>query len=216
MVSARSFIVACAFALTISALPFPDAADAPCEAITAQELQEISSATASCTEEESKTGECADAARAAPAINRSFEKYGIQTPGEQAALIALMIFESGSFKYNKNHHPGVPGQGTRNMQSPAYNAKYATDLFGADVVSQAQAAGGVEAVLQLVSGDDESFGSAAWFLATQCSQDQKTGLASGSYQGWVAYLTSCIGTTDTPERDAGWQAAKKVLNVGGQ
>lgn len=69
--------------------------------------------------------ECATAAQGAPYSSAGFQNFGIDSFGAQAALLSLMLYESGSFKYNINHYPGVPGQGTRNMQSPAYNLKYA-------------------------------------------------------------------------------------------
>ncbi|KAG9848271.1 hypothetical protein KCU98_g4788, partial [Aureobasidium melanogenum] len=69
--------------------------------------------------------ECATADDAVSWINLAFHSFGIDAFGTQAALLSLMLYESGFFKYNINHYPGVPGQGTRNMQSPAFNLKYA-------------------------------------------------------------------------------------------
>ncbi|KAI4846637.1 hypothetical protein E4T44_04952 [Aureobasidium sp. EXF-8845] len=69
--------------------------------------------------------ECATATEASPWINLAFHTFGIRPFGTQAALLSLMLYESGSFKYNINHYSGVPGQGTRNMQSPTFNLKYA-------------------------------------------------------------------------------------------
>ena len=94
-----------------------------------------------------------DAATAAPSINKSFERWGIKSVGEQAAAIAIMLFESGNFKYNKNHFPGISGQGTRNMQSPSFNKQYAATI----------------GVMDPMADDDSSFGSAAWLISTQCS-----------------------------------------------
>jgi len=152
--------------------------------------------------------ECRTADQAAPHISNAFSKYGITTPAEQAALIALMLYESGEFKYNKNHFPGVPGQGTRNMQSPTFNSKYATDLFGAQAVTQA---GSPTAVLNLVLGDAESFASAAWFVTTQCSATFRQGLQAGTQQGWESYLTNCIGTTVNADRNAYWTKTVAAL-----
>ncbi|KAF2187831.1 hypothetical protein K469DRAFT_704791 [Zopfia rhizophila CBS 207.26] len=179
--------------------------------LTAATIQAISPKTSTC-DGAPFPDECRDASQAEDPINKSFQKYQINSAGEQAALLALMLYESDNFKYNKNHFPapGNPGQGTKNMQSPAFNLKYAQSLFDALTVQQAEAKG-PEAVLVLVSGDQESFGSAAWFLSNQCSGSIRQGLASGSPEGWTAYLTQCVGTTDNPERDSIWKAALQAM-----
>ncbi|KAF2707791.1 hypothetical protein K504DRAFT_458274 [Pleomassaria siparia CBS 279.74] len=157
--------------------------------ITAEKIIQIAPTTASCAGAEFPD-ECADAAAAAPAISNSFTQYKLTEVGEQAAVVSLMLFESGSFKYNKNHFPGVVGQGTRNMQSPAFNALYAAAIGVADPMAD----------------NDSSFGSAAWFLTTQCSADVRAGLVAGTPAGYSAYLTQCVGTTDTADRDTIWAA----------
>jgi hypothetical protein len=85
-------------------------------ALTAQKIIAIAPATASCNGTDFPD-ECADATHAATAINKAFSTYKITQVGEQAALVAYMLFESGNFKYNRNHFPapGRPGQGTRMM-----------------------------------------------------------------------------------------------------
>ena len=157
--------------------------------------------------------ECATAAQAAPAIINGFVQYNITTCGEQAALLSIMLFESGDFKFNVNHFPGVPGQGTRNMQSPAFNAKYAAYLHSTGKIkdSDYEAAKDPVAVLNLLEPDEFSFASAAWFLDTQCSADTRTQLSAGTQEGYESYLTNCVGTTATQDRITGWQAAMKVV-----
>lgn len=178
--------------------------------LSASQIQAIAPATASCDGADFPS-ECADANAAAGAIAASFSKYSITSKGEQAALLALMLYESGNFKYNIHHFPSPnPGQGTRNMQSYNYNLQYAKSLFDAQKVAAAEAQG-PDAVLQLVLGDNESFGSAAWFLSSQCSAEIRQGLASGSAEGWTAYLTQCVGTTDTADRDTVWKAALQAM-----
>ncbi|KAF2467547.1 uncharacterized protein BDR25DRAFT_292003 [Lindgomyces ingoldianus] len=181
--------------------------------LTADTIIAIAPLTASCVNAPADApGECRTAAQAAGPIAKSFTKYGIDSAGEQAALIALMLFESGNFKYNKNHYPapGRPGQGTRNMQLPGLNLQYAASLFGAATV---QEAGDATAVLNLVGGDDESFGSAAWFLKTQCSQTIREGLASKAdpLTGWQNYLTGCVGTTLDPQRTEIWTTTRQFI-----
>ncbi|KAF2636630.1 hypothetical protein P280DRAFT_472856 [Massarina eburnea CBS 473.64] len=173
--------------------------------LTAAQLTTISPATASCAGADT---ECADAAHAAPAIVKSFDKYGFTAPGVQAALIAVMLFESADFKYNKNKTPGRPGQGTRNMQMAPFNIKYATALNIAGAVAATEAT-----VLDLLSTDDLSFGSAAWYLSTQCPASIAKGLEDGSVAGWDAYLVSCLQTTHDPARDPYWTKAKAALGV---
>jgi hypothetical protein len=107
----KSSLVASALALCASAAPLPDCPDS---AITAEQLISISAKTASCASAAFPT-ECANATVAADAINKSFATYQVTAPGEQAALIAYMLFESGDFQFKTNHFPGRPGQGTRMM-----------------------------------------------------------------------------------------------------
>lgn len=209
MIFTRTFALAGALALSATAAPVAQVAPASTCTLTAEKLIAIDPNTATCVGAEFPL-ECADAARAAPAISASFKKYEIESKGAQAALIGIMLFESGSFKYNKNHFPGRPGQGTRNMQMLDFNKEYATSLFGAE---KATAASGTDGVLGLVLGDEASFGSAAWFLNTKCPASIKAGLADGSSAGWIAYLTDCVGTEHTADRDVAWTAAKKALGI---
>lgn len=221
MVSTKSLLLTTALSLTTLARPTPTpdtTTSSACHTITAEQLIAIDPTTATCPGTGDFASECADASRAAPALTAAFSKYSIHDPATQAALIAIMLYESGSFKYNHNHFPapGRPGQGTRNMQMAPFNEKYATELFGADAVANAKATG-TEAtpedrVLALVQGDAESFGSAAWLLSG-CEQGVKDGLATGSMAGWDAYLTGCVGTTHTEDRDVAWAKAKEVLGA---
>src|SRR4051794_14644301 len=93
-------------ALLVSALALASTAPVDCVncargTLTAATLQAIAPASASCNGAPAP-GECHTAAQGAPAIQASFTKYNINSVGEQAAAIALMIYESDSFKYNKN------------------------------------------------------------------------------------------------------------------
>jgi hypothetical protein len=126
-----------------------------------------------------------------------------------------MLFESGDFKYKINHFPGRPGQGTRMMAMPPVIEKYATSVAGADAVAQALAPGGdvgLNATLALVNADDEkSFGSAAWYLTSTCTPEVRAGLTAETVVGWHAFLTECVGTTATEDRDVPWVKAKQAL-----
>ncbi|EMC93702.1 hypothetical protein BAUCODRAFT_37420 [Baudoinia panamericana UAMH 10762] len=180
--------------------------------ICAADIVRVDPSTASC-DSAPAAGECRTADQAAPYIAISYINYGIQSFGEQAALLALMLYESGDFKYAINHYPGVPGQGTRNMQSPAYNLQYAeflakvcTNCGITPAEVQSAQAQGPAAVLALVNTDEWSFGSAAWFLVTQCSPTVRQGLSAGTQAGWAAYL-ACIGTEANEQRNQLWSAA---------
>ncbi|ERF71672.1 hypothetical protein EPUS_00661 [Endocarpon pusillum Z07020] len=155
------------------------------------------------------SNECRTNEQAALWISKSFTQMGIFTKAEQAALIALMAFESGEFKYNTNQQ-GHVGQGTRNMQSGEYNLKYAQSVPMLREPLQAIGTWDLGKVLKLVLPDELSFGSAAWFLQTQCSPDIREGLKKGGEEGWANYIKECVGTEPEP-RKAYWQAAVKTL-----
>jgi hypothetical protein len=151
--------------------------------------------------------ECATAADAAPHIVDGFDKYKITGAAEQAALISYMMFESGGFKYNKNHfpEPGRPGQGTRCMLMPNFVGKYAYDV-------KPGAVGSVEQILGLVMVPEFTYACAAWFHSTQCSDDAKKALAAGTTEGWKKWLKDCVGTTET-DRQKTYDLARKALGV---
>jgi hypothetical protein len=207
----KTTLLASALALCAFSAPLPGSgADPEPVGLTAQELVTIAEATQSCTGAEYPE-ECADATRAATAINASFKTYQITSTGEQAALVAYMLFESGNFKYSKNKSPGRPGQGTRMMAMPPFIEKYALAKTNATAVEQAKATG-PDAVLALVnSNDEDSFGSAAWFMTSTCSPEVRKGLDEQTVGGWHEFLTQCVETTLDPLRDEPWVKAKQVM-----
>jgi hypothetical protein len=163
--------------------------------------------------------ECATASTAVGPLISSFATYSVSTAAEQAALLAWMSYESGEFKYNQNHFPapGRPGQGTRTMMMPNFVAEYVASI-PALAGQAAAAAGDPAATLALVENDTYSFGSAAWFYSTQCSEAIKSQLQTGSESGWDAFLTTCVGTdpsegTGSTSRLAYWQRATAALGV---
>ncbi|KAF4263768.1 hypothetical protein CNMCM8812_006497 [Aspergillus fumigatus] len=180
--------------------------------ITATQIETIAPKSKSCADAPAP-GECATSEQAAANIAKSFETYKVTSAAEQAAVIGLMAFESLDFEYNRNHFPGVAGQGTRNMQSPAFNAKYAASLPAlADKLKDVS--GDPAGVLDLLLSNEEyDFGSGAWFLTTQCSQDVRSELQSGSQGGWEKYINSCVGTDANEERKAYWMRAVQALGA---
>jgi hypothetical protein len=170
-------------------------------------IQQIMPKAAACSGGD-HSDECRTADQAAPFINAAFSKYKIASKAAQAATLALQALESGEYKYN-TPIVAVEGKGTRNMQSLAFNTKYATSLYGADKL-QGLDGNGIRA---LVLGDADSFGSASWFLATQCPS-VLTQFDSDPEGAWTAmHGPSCISTTMTDQRIAYWTAAKKALGV---
>ena len=198
---------------TALALPTPDPTSSV-PTLTESQVAAIAPKSSSCAGA-SFPSECRTAAQVSGPISASFVTYGLTTPGEQAAVLSTIAFESDDFQYQVNHFPapGNPGQGTRNMQSPTYNLKYAqsipelkpnmTDIDTSDVT----------AVLKLLTYySNYDFGSGAWFFATQCDPTIRSGLQRGGAAGFSKYL-GCIGTTETSDRDAYYQRAKSVLGV---
>lgn len=178
--------------------------------ITADMIKAIMPSAASCANAPFPS-ECRTADQAAPLFAQSFTKYNINSKAAQAAVLALVALESGELKYNKAHYGDVvAGKGTRNMQYPNFNQKYATDALGAGAIAGKDAAGILTALL---ANDATDFGSAAWFLSTQCPSVLQQ-FSTNPTAAWTAYLgPGCVGTTDTAQRDGYWTAAKKALGV---
>lgn len=194
-------------AATATALPsiLPRAAD------PVAQLVAIAPTSTSCDNAPSP-GECVTAAQAVGPLVASFAQYGVSTAAEQAALLSWMAFESGDFKYNHNVFPGVPGQGTRAMLSPAFVQMYAASI-PALAAPAAALASNPAAVLALVQPDQYSFAAAAWFLTAVCQPDVRAQLQTGSPAGWTAWVTGCVQTTVTPARQAYWERAVAALGV---
>jgi len=168
--------------------------------------------------------ECSNATNAGPHLVAAMETYSITSLPEMSALISLMAYESGEFKYNANHYPapGRPGQGTRNMQMSNYNLMYAQSIpalsSSLSAVTTATSTTGLSddelnSILALVQPDEYSFASAAWFLTTQCDASVRTALQTGGQTGYETYLTSCVGTTATSDRLAYWTTANTALGI---
>lgn len=166
--------------------------------------------------------ECETAATAAPFLIEAMRTYEITSPAEIAALLSLIAYESGEFKYAINHYPapGKPGQGTRNMEQATYNLKYALSVSAlksaALAVAPASTTTGLSddelnEIRALVLPDKYSWASAAWFLTTQCA-GIRSQLQAGGQAGWEAYL-SCVGTTSTSDRLAYWTRAQTAFGL---
>ncbi|KAL9131127.1 MAG: hypothetical protein Q9175_006849 [Cornicularia normoerica] len=208
-----SHLVTPALALLITtALALPAVGDSSVATLSESQLVSIAPKSSSCASA-SFPSECRTATQAVEPISASFATYNVTTPGEQAAIISTIAFESDGFQYQINHFAGTPGQGTRNMQSPEYNLKYAQSIPALAPYLKEIQTSNVAAVLNLlIKYTNYDFGSAAWFLSSQCSDSVRSGLQSGSAAGFSAYIT-CIGTTETSDRDAYHQRAVTALGV---
>lgn len=176
--------------------------------LTAEQILAVAPKSASCPTDGSKDG-CRTADQAARWIGRSFTSFSITSKAEQAAVIGLMAFESVEFKYDTNQQ-GHVGQGTYNMQSSAYNLKYAQSVPALRQPLAELGTADLNMVRKLVLADEFSFASGAWFLVTQCSAEVRKQLQTGSQEGWAQYISQCVGTEPEPRR-AYWQAAVKAL-----
>jgi hypothetical protein len=94
------------------------------------------------------------------------------------------------------------------MQSPSFNKQYASSI--PEIKDRVN--NNVSATLDLLlSRAHWDFGSAAWFLVTQCSEEVRWGLLQGSQAGWEGYISGCVNTTVTEERRVYWRRAVDVL-----
>ncbi|PVH77848.1 hypothetical protein DL98DRAFT_550409 [Cadophora sp. DSE1049] len=160
--------------------------------------------------------ECATNVQAAPFLIAAMSKYEIYSVSEIAAVLSVIAFESGDFKYNTNHFPapGRPGQGTRAMFMANYVLLYARSIPElADKLNAITTASTVDglsddklnAIRALVLPDEYTWASAAWFLTTQCASIRPA-LQTGSQAGYEAYM-GCLGVTATEDRLAYWRQA---------
>jgi len=165
--------------------------------------------------------ECATATQAAPYLITAMSSYGVTSAPEIAALLSLIAYETDDFKYNINHYPGNPGQGTRNMQMADYNLQYALSIPA--LVGQVQAIttqttttsglsdDQLNAIRALVLPDEYTWASAAWYYTTKCAS-VRSQVQAGGQAGYEAYL-GCVGTTATSDRLAYWTRANTAFGL---
>lgn len=92
-------------------------------------------------------------------------------------------------------------------------------LVGADPSIPDITADTQNAVRSLVLTDKLSFASAMWFYTQSgpdkvgCTGDQAMvdGLQAATQEGWANYITQCVFTTVTPDRQALWQSTLVAL-----
>ncbi|KAL0956903.1 hypothetical protein HGRIS_003008 [Hohenbuehelia grisea] len=196
--------------------------------ITPEQLLQISSSMAACDPSSATASECRTAEQASPFVNEGFSTYNITTKGEKAAILSLMLFESGNFKFDINHFPGEPGQGTRNLMKFPGVYQYAVDTpetsaqalaLVPDLNDPNNSNSTKNEVRALVLPDKLSFASGMWFYKasgpekTGCTGDQAIvdGLQGETVEGWTAYIERCISTTVTPDRKEVWEKTLAAL-----
>ncbi|KAJ2780582.1 hypothetical protein H4R18_003377 [Coemansia javaensis] len=188
----------------------------PVQAVTAAQLDAAVPKARDAARCQAGPGECATNAQAAAAISRAIQKYGVTARGEVVALVALMAYESDSWTYNINHFPGRAGQGTRAMLMYPYVLPYARALHSAQV-SDAAAATADDATMNSVRGlvlnDDDSFGSAFWFLVTTAPQYHASAsrLRDGNLDDFKSYVVDAVGGTWDDGRESTWHAVNNAL-----
>ena len=168
--------------------------------ITAEDIIKVAPVTASC---DGRGNECITAHQAAPALAKSFQKWGITSFGSQAAVVSTILYESGNFEYDTPISP-VVGKGTRNMQSGVYNGKYAAALG----LSTSSGPATDQTVALLNQDIDNSFGSGAWFLAQpeNCAMDIRDQMHNQEAAGYQKYVAKCLVTTEFGDRQKIWDA----------
>ncbi|KAH8674652.1 hypothetical protein BGZ60DRAFT_429639 [Tricladium varicosporioides] len=150
--------------------------------------------------------ECRTNVQAAQPLIDAFQKYGIYSTAEMAAVTALIAFESGDFKFNINHTPGRAGQGTRNMMMPNFVFKYAKSIpelaTKVSAITLATSTAGLSdnilnQIRDLVLPDGYSFASGAWFLVTECAS-VRSEIQAGTTSGFTAFM-KCVGVPDVTQ-----------------
>lgn len=178
--------------------------------LSADTIKKIMPLSGSCAGRDPQAGSCRTADQAAAPLAKAFGTYGITSKGAQAANLALIAYESGQMMYKVGLDPATPGKGTYAVMMPPNVKKYAEQLFGADAVTKAATP---VAILALVNAnDDDAFGSASWYMSTQCPDIQKQ-FDGNVDTAWTAYISTCVGGSDLAGRQPFWDAAKTAFGI---
>ena len=99
------------------------------------------------------------------------------------------------------------------MQSAKYNLQYAQSIPELKPLLAKVDTKDPEKVLKLlITYSEYDFGSASWFLTSQCPKDTVEGLKKAGKDSFGKYL-ECIGTTATDDREKEYQAALQAMGV---
>ncbi|POS80837.1 hypothetical protein DHEL01_v200752 [Diaporthe helianthi] len=151
--------------------------------------------------------ECRTAVQAGAYLVQAMIKYGLTEPVEQAAVLALIAFESVQMQYKKNLVNAAAGQGTSNMQMGGFNVQYANSIPELKAQNPTEST-----VLDLVIADEYNFGTGPWFYSTQC-QDVKSA-AKGDPDAFFDAYMGCVGVNPDEEgRRPYFTSAKNVFGL---
>ncbi|KAJ2559662.1 hypothetical protein EV175_000236 [Coemansia sp. RSA 1933] len=164
------------------------------------------------------TSECATNTQALASINKAISTYGVTQMGEITALVSLMAYESSDWLYNINHYPGRAGQGTRAMLMYNFISEYASNLHPTDTTT-ALAAGTLtdnvmNSVRALVLDNDDSFGSAFWYLVNHAAEyhGNDSHLRLGNFADFQDYVVNGVGAGWDDGRKTVWERVNTALN----
>ncbi|KAJ2078951.1 hypothetical protein H4R24_004122 [Coemansia sp. RSA 988] len=160
--------------------------------------------------------ECVTNEKAATAISNAIKKYDVTQRGEIIALISLMAYESAKWEYNINHYPGRPGQGTRAMLMYNYVQEYASSLFPGHITTDIANTSSDKiknTVRQLVLDDNNSFGSAFWYLTSVKPEfhNKSDKLRDGNMDDFKDYIENGVQTTWDDGRQSIWESVNAAI-----
>ncbi|KAJ2490197.1 hypothetical protein IWW37_003383 [Coemansia sp. RSA 2050] len=164
----------------------------------------------------STPSECVPNSRAVAAINSAISKYGVTQRGEIVALLSLMAYESASWQYNINHFPGRPGQGTRAMLMYNFIEEYANALYPGETTKVLAGGASTDAqnnVRALVLNDNDSFGSAFWYLVNKAPayHAKADRLRSGNADDFKDYIVNGVGAGWDDSRHSIWETVNGAI-----
>jgi putative chitinase len=158
-------------------------------------------------------------AQYAPYLNQAMQQAGINTPARQAAFLAQLGHESGSFKYMQELASGKAYEGRKDLGNtqPGDGVKYKgrgpIQITGRANYAAAGKALGIDLINhpELAATPQVGFQTAAWYWNThnlnqyadkntQAGFDKITKIINGGYNGKA-------------DRDARWNTAKQQLGV---
>lgn len=225
-----TLLLSFAFAALATALPIDTCPEEYTKEslITADALKKIAPKSETCAGAKFPE-ECSTADDAVAPLNAAFAQYEITNPWEITAVLSLIIFETEGFKFAKNHFPGRPGQGTRNMQMWNYNWEYVLSITASDDVALSTAVGNQDKaaisadpdavsddiknkVLDLLLQEPEAaWSSGAWYLKTHCAEARPT-IQKGGAAALSAYL-ACVKTPPAELRMTSFQDTAAALGL---
>ncbi|KAJ2794420.1 hypothetical protein H4R20_006232, partial [Coemansia guatemalensis] len=123
---------------------------------------------------------------------------------------------SAKWEYNINHYPGRPGQGTRAMLMYNYVQAYASSLFPGHITADIANTASDEiknTVRKLVLDDDNSFGSAFWYLTSVKPEfhNKSDKLRDGNMDDFKDYIEHGVQTTWDSGRQSIWESVNAAL-----